>query len=299
MAHTTNKRESDIGYDDFTVNWKAVNSGNVKQSYEKGSVVYFVSKCNNTYNVDYGIVVDCYDDYVCLQLIAFPDYRLVNGIPYKDFPFVTEWRKIPKDFNPAIAKDYVCEIKDDRYYHGCYVDISNPQEILEMYHAGKLVNVQDIEHTTIQCDFDAKYGYRLRKGCDGRWDGDGYYTDCGNDPHRKYQERALAYRHKTSAAYVGLRYAQCFDTFEGAEENVNWFESMVAEQQEMTEREFAMRQIKYDIDKSFSPEDRQKAIEFFDNIEGLENIESCYGVNCIQWRKLGAKKWNTYPKEDE
>lgn len=298
MAHTMNKREYDVGYDEFTVNWKAVNSKSVKSNYEKGSVVYFVAKYNNQYNVDYGIVVDCYSDYVCLQLIAYPDRRLANGIPYKDFPNMTEWRKLPKDFEMWDGVASVCEVKYDQKFFKDFVDISKPAEILRAYASGELVNVQDIDHSILQIDVDPRYGYRLRKGGDASWIYNSHYTCAGNNPIDS-ELHNVSYKHKTAASFVGLGYTQCFTNFYDAQENVEKFNELIGEQMNMTELEFAKKQIEYDIDKSIKLEDRQKAIEFFDNLEGLENIETRPSYNGVEWRKLGAKKWNTYPENEE
>lgn len=89
------------------------------EKYPPESVVYFVEgDIPYGYSVNFGIVKEYYSDRILLQMVHLKDCRLINGIPWNDFPDWSEWKKVPKGWENArgcrieheVAKAYDLEI---------------------------------------------------------------------------------------------------------------------------------------------------------------------------------------------
>ena len=67
--------------------------------FQPGDVVYWVGRHRHSpyeYYVDYGIVDEEFSDAVCVDRLHIRDNRYINDVPYKEFPSVTKWQKVPK-----------------------------------------------------------------------------------------------------------------------------------------------------------------------------------------------------------
>lgn len=126
-----------------------------------GSVVYFVDKFKykipgHTYGVSFGIVEEHYTSEICLQLIEPKDTRLINGVPILECPCVGPWHKLPNG--------WTCDTKlfeESNSESLKLPDIKDPQDILNAYKSGVLVNVQDNPHSRAETEIDKYCGWRI------------------------------------------------------------------------------------------------------------------------------------------
>lgn len=291
MPHTTDKRSFDIGIDEVTINPEFLKpDGNCKHEFQRGSVVYFVSRHGNRYFVDYGLVYDNFDDGICLQLLETRDRRLVNGIPYKEFPDCTEWRKLPMGYSFADPLGQLCSRSFDSERPTDKVDITTPESILSAYECGALVKVQDVDHTVLVADIDYRYGYRLRKT------GGGYF---GNSHYGCAAMKPVNYHHFTRNEYISLVDCQLFATYEEAKARVDWFEEMIERQKSMREIDWTESQIRLDVDNwaglyDKTDDEKQKALDTIFALDDWSEIETrvCYGG--LEYKRLQNKKWIHY-----
>lgn len=93
--------------------------------------------------VFFGIIEEHYAKEICLQLIEPKDTRLFNGVPIVNLPKVGEWIPLPKG-QKRVGVDTIVITKSEVL--DLNINIKDPQAILDAYHSGILVNIQDQEY---------------------------------------------------------------------------------------------------------------------------------------------------------
>lgn len=244
------------------------------KEYPVGSVVYYLHKDKNDYDVEFGLAVANYEECVLLEKLTLRDRRLVDGIPYKDFPSYTEWRKLPEEFDWDNQVDSVCKRELAPLPQGYeYVDVHNPEAILQAFQDGRLIKVSQYDQTHLTVELDARHGYRLRK--------------TGNS---KYPDMPK---------HVGIEYSRCYPTWAEAEKHVEEYRDDVYRQMTMSEHEWNVQEMQCDVDwwanvNHITPEERQKAVDFFLGMKDFDEIETSVMWNALVWKKWKNKKWEVY-----
>lgn len=281
MSYSTDKRK-EIGIDSFLCN----RDSNTKQrEYKKGSVVYFITKKNNEYFIDYGLAVDNYQDYVTLEILEPRDRRLIDGIPYKEYPAYSDWRKLPASFDWNNQLGSVCEMTmEDMTDDDKAVDITSPESILTAFNNGALVKSRTVDHSRLHIMIDSRYGYRLFKS---------YVCVTDDDEHFPAIARA------TNTA---IDYCRCFPTYEAAQHRIEDYLNEIKKQMAMSEHDWNVEMVTEDVEwwcsgNKKSEEDKRKALDFLLNLEDFDEYETRAVGPTLEYRKLGNKKWIDYSPE--
>lgn len=283
MPITTDKRET-IGLDPVTVDWSKVEGHpdyNPKEVPE-GSVVYYIRKKDNRYYVDYGIVYQHYADCVLIQKLTPRDRRLVvsafsrKPIPFSEFPYNTEWRKLPKGWSWDTRMFEIVDAPMEDEEAAYKLDLENPATIIEAYNRGYLVNVRDVPYEKIDAVIEKANGYKLT---------------------RKSKEDL--YKQPDT---VGIDFHQCFASYAEAKQACDKAEAELAAQSEMTDEEWSVSLIDHDLDRwqklySISEENKRRAREFLMNRERVEDLETRIVSGGIQFKYWKNTKWMNIPVE--
>lgn len=289
MPITTDKRNT-IGIDPVMVDWSKFEK-NPKLNPKDipiGSVVYYVRKSHNKYSVDYGIVYDHYSDCVMIQRVCLRDRRMIKSawsdkpVKWKDFPYHTDWYKLPKGWTWNTELYEICSepmSEEEEAFQRLRID--QPENIIEGYNKGYLVNVRDVPYEKIEVVIEKSNGYKLTRQSMGS--------------QRIYD----GYRPVDT---VGVSPFQCFSTYAEAKASCEKAEAELLAQSEMTDYEWSVKLIKDDIDRwagwyGISNENKARATDFLMSLDDLEDIETKVESGTIQFRKYGKKKWNALPIE--
>ena len=248
-------------------------------TYAPGTVVYFAglartpwyTKCRKT--VLYGIVVENYTDGIILQMIEPKDTRKIDGVPIKDYPAASEWRKLPKGWSwkTNLVPQHTGSISvflDDEVQKPKDLNIENPETILELYKNGYLVNVQDNDHCTLNSEIDNRYGYRIVK------------------QYNEYYQ-----------PFVSLPWRDAHDTYAGAKAIVEAEEAELKRQSELTDLEWSVEQIERDIDRwafffGKTEQEKEKLRGWMMALKDLENVETRVANGTFEWKYFKNKRWS-------
>lgn len=245
--------------------------------FDVGSVVYFVGFDPNRHLLGYlskkcvlyGIVKDNYTDGVMLQLVELKDTRKVDGVPIKDFVSPSPWRKLPKGWTWntrlfEITSDDA-EIRAKAISHR----IDNPNDILEMYANGVLVDVCNNDHAKIEAEVDSRKGYRLVK------------------------------RYETGKPdVVSVPYHEAYETWAEANAVVEAEEIELKRQADLSDHDWSVEQICRTIwhwQKVFSKTDAEaeKLKDFMLSLKNIEDVETRIADKTFQWKYCKNKAWLT------
>ena len=234
-----------------------------------GEVAYYIKNTDTPYKytVHWGIVEEHYHYEVVLQLYEPRERRLINGIPYNDFPNVTEWKKLPKgwtystnlysfDFEP---------IETDKHYY-----LSEPDDLKRAIADGELVKVREKQHTHIDVEIDSKKGYRLVKK---------------SEPYSYHQD------------WVSKPYMEIYATYEEAQTKIHEIEAEFMRQAELSDYDWSVEQIDKTLNlwKGLSGSSENEVKQYRDWLLGMSNVEDIevrlFGGN-IQWKYWKNKRWN-------
>ena len=133
--------------------------------FQSGDVVYWVGRRRHSpYEcyVDYGIVDEEFSDGVCVDRLHIRDNRYINDIPYKEFPSVTKWQKLPKGwtYNTEL---FEMEWRNNDWAVLNTLRIDNPEDIKKALELGILIYLKDYDQTVPHSEVSNKLGWRIRK----------------------------------------------------------------------------------------------------------------------------------------
>ena len=241
--------------------------------FQPGDVVYWVGRHRHSpyeYYVDYGIVDEEFSDAVCVDRLHIRDNRYINDVPYKEFPSVTKWQKLPKGwtYNTEL---FVMEWRNNDWAVLNTLRIDNPEDIKKALELGILVYLKDYDQTVPHSEIDKKLGWRIRKECD---------------------DSVYVYPHVT------LQKDNAFKTYAEAQAVIDAQEAEWKRQSELTDEEWAVEQIDHDLQRwakiySKSPEEVQKVRDFLLGMNKVEDIETRVFDGDFQWKYWKNKKWRT------
>lgn len=241
--------------------------------FQPGDVVYWVGRRKHSpyeYYVDYGIVDEEFSDAVCVDRLHIRDNRYINDIPYKEFPSVTKWQKLPKGwtYNTEL---FAMEWRNNDWAVLNILRIDNSEDIKTALEKGILVYLKDYDQTVPHSEVDKKLGWRIRKEHD--------------DSVYKYP-------------FITLQKNNAFKTYAEAKAVIDAQEAEWKRQSELTDEEWSIEQIDYDLQRwakiySKSPEEMQRVRDFLLGIDKIEDIETRVFGEDFQWKYWKNKKWRT------
>jgi len=241
--------------------------------FQSGDVVYWVERRRHSpyeYYVNYGIVDEEFSDAVCADRLHIRDNRYINDIPYKEFPSVTKWQKLPKGwtYNTEL---FEMEWRNNDWAVLNTLRIDNPEDIKKALELGILVYLKDYDQTVPHSEVDKKLGWRIRK---------------------EYDDSTYIY------PYISLQKDNAFKTYEEAQAVIDAQEAEWKRQSELTDEEWSIEQIDHDLQRwakiySKSPEEVQKVRDFLLGMDKVEDIETRVFGGDFQWKYWKNKKWRT------
>ena len=241
--------------------------------FQSGDVVYWVGRHRHSpyeYYVDYGIVDEEFSDAVCIDRLHIRDNRYINDVPYKEFPSVTKWQKLPKGwtYNTEL---FAMEWRNNDWAVLNTLRIDNPEDIKKALELGILVYLKDYDQTVPHSEIDKKIGWRIRK---------------------EHDDSVYVYPH------VILQKDNAFKTYAEAQAVIDAQEAEWKRQSELTDEEWAVEQIDHDLQRwakiySKSPEEVQKVRDFLLGMDKVEDIETRVFDGDFQWKYWKNKKWRT------
>lgn len=241
--------------------------------FQPGDVVYWVGRHRHSpyeYYVDYGIVDEEFSDAVCVDRLHIRDNRYINDVPYKEFPSVTKWQKLPKGwtYNTEL---FAMEWRNNDWAVLNTLRIDNQEDIKKALELGILVYLKDYEQTVPHSEIDKKLGWRIRK---------------------EHDDSVYVYPHIT------LQKDNAFKTYAEALAVIDAQEVEWKRQSELTDEEWTVEQIDHDLQRwvkiySKSPEEVQKVRDFLLGMNKVEDIETRVFDGDFQWKYWKNKKWRT------
>lgn len=241
--------------------------------FQPGDVVYWVAhhKWSTDMYVDFGIVTEEFSDAVCADKLHIYDNRYINGIPYKDFPDVTSWQKLPKGWSYNTVLFDVERKPKEGHDLLKNLQITNPEDIKYALVNGFLVNLKDYDQTVPHSEVSNKLGWRIRK---------------------EHDSFSYVYPHVT------LQKDKAFKTYAEAQSVIDAQEAEWKRQSELTDKEWSIEQIDHDLQRwakiySKSPEEVQKVRNFLLGMDKVEDIETRVFGGDFQWKYWKNKKWGT------
>ena len=241
--------------------------------FQPGDVVYWVGRHRHSpyeYYVDYGIVDEEFSDAVCVDRLHIRDNRYINDVPYKEFPSVTKWQKLPKGwtYNTEL---FAMEWRNNDWAVLNTLRIDNPEDIKKALELRILVYLKDYDQTVPRSEIDKKLGWRIRKEHD-----DSFYV----------------------YPYVSLQKDKAFKTYVEAKAVIDAQEAEWKRQSELSDEEWSIEQINNDLQRwakiySKSSEETQRVRDFLLGMDKVEDIETRVFGGDFQWKYWKNKKWRT------
>ena len=241
--------------------------------FQSGDVAYWVERRRHSpyeYYVNYGIVDEEFSDAVCVDRLHIRDNRYINDIPYKEFPSVTKWQKLPKGwtYNTEL---FEMEWRNNDWAVLNTLRIDNPEDIKKALELGILVYLKDYDQTVPHSEVSNKLGWRVRK---------------------EHDNSSYIY------PYVTLQKDNAFKTYEEAQAVIDAQEAEWKRQSELTDEEWSIEQIDHDLQRwakiySKSSEEVQRVRDFLLGMDKIEDIETRVFGEDFQWKYWKNKKWRT------
>jgi len=241
--------------------------------FQSGDVVYWVAhhKWSADMYVDFGIVTEEFSDAVCADKLHIYDNRYINGIPYKDFPDVTPWQKLPKGWNYNTVLFDVERKPKEGHDLLKNLQITNPEDIKYALANGFLVYLKDYDQTVPHSEVSNKLGWRIRK---------------------EHDDSVYVYPHVT------LQKDKTFKTYEEARAVIDAQAAEWKRQSELTDEEWSKEEIERDLERArashnFSVEDCDKIRGFLFGMDHIDSIETRIYCGEFQWKYEKNKRWNS------
>ena len=241
--------------------------------FQSGDVAYWVERRRHSpyeYYVNYGIVDEEFSDAVCVDRLHIRDNRYINDIPYKEFPSVTKWQKLPKGwtYNTEL---FEMEWRNNDWAVLNTLRIDNPEDIKKALELGILVYLKDYDQTIPHSEVSNKLGWRVRK---------------------EHDNSSYIY------PYVTLQKDNAFKTYEEAQAVIDAQEAEWKRQSELTDEEWSKEEIERDLERArvshnFSVEDCDKIRDFLFGMDHIDSIETRIYCGEFQWKYEKNKRWNS------
>lgn len=233
-----------------------------------GSIAYFLenSKASGKKEINFGIVEEHYASSIALHLIEPRDTRRIDGVPVKEFTTPTRWQKLPKGWSYDTK---LFEVTWDSLPEVVSYRIDNPEQILQLYKDGYLVNVEDNDHADFLSDIDKKYGWRIVR----------------EYPMFEYHP-----------SYISVNFRNVFTSYADAQAALDKINAEYSRQANLSDYDWAVEQIDHELDRwaklcSITDIEKQKYRDWLLEQDDVEDIEVRIAQGGIQWKYCKNKKW--------
>lgn len=252
----------------------------LREKFPRGSVAYYIDGkygsnygqvLTDLYPISFGLVDEHYPSSVVLRKICPVDTRRFDGKQLIDIPTISEWRRIPKDWTWNTKLDY--EVTNVSAHE---VDITNPDDIIQAYNDGLMIDVREYDCARIDVEFgdgDNKGLYRIRK---------------------KYD--------KLPMDYIDIPWYKIFATYEEAKEEHDKLVDEFNRVRNLSDLDWSIEQIDNALDRwasvyDIGQETKDKVRSFLMEKDDLEDL--CVRVfdGTIQWKYDRNTRWNTINPE--
>lgn len=236
-----------------------------------GEVVYYIKKNGNReWKVEFGTTQGQFLGEIIIKLYALLETRLVNGIPYNDFPRITELKKLPKGwtYNTKLFEYSRAKIPEEMRQSASTTSIRDREGIKKLIDMGYFVSVSSKDDSHIEVEFVNHEGYRLVKKS---------YLDEYRDANT------------TCRAY------EVFTDYDEAQKYVDEHYSEMQFESNMSDLEWSVYQIDRVLDKTsmyFTETKRNGIREHLLEMKNVEDIEIRFFNGRIQWKYWKNSRWN-------
>lgn len=236
-----------------------------------GEVVYYIKKNgNHDWKIEFGTIREQFRGEVVINLYEPLDTRLVNGIPYNDFPRMTELKKLPKGwtYNTKLFEYSSAEIPEEMAKLANDISYRDREGIKKLINIGYFVPVSSIDHSHIEAEFINHEGYCLFKN---------YYP---NEYH---------------ATNTTCRASELFTDYDEAQKYIDEHYAEMQFESNMSDLEWSVYQIDRVLDKTsmyFTETKRSGIREHLLEMENVEDIEIRLFGDKIQWKYWKNSRWN-------
>ena len=244
-----------------------------RNQFQPGDLVFFkdTTKGTNIPFTNCGLVIECYQTEVWIDLLDTNFTATVLGTPIKDFLFPSRWRKLPKNWsNPIGDGDFWDYYK--RHYVPLpleYQKVKFDEKILrQLIDCGYYCTVAENDYTKVEKQIDKHSGWRIIK----------------------------SFSQNYPKARTCLTYDKVFKTIQEVEDVIAAEKKELDRIANMTDYEYQVEQINrhihwYGDRKGLSEADMQEVLERFQSMENFEDIETRVSHLGIEWKYIKNKKW--------
>jgi hypothetical protein len=251
-----------------------------EKRFNTGDIVYWCHQNGNKYTVKYGMVDEQFSDAVCIDYLHLKEDRLIDGVPIKEFPSMTKYRKLPKGWSydtqlfeitlADVVKPITEKLKEQGIdFNPKNIKIDDPEGLKKAYEYGYLVKDETIYHGNVEAEID-KEGYRIVKK----------YPMWVNHISR-----------------VSVRPDKVYYTYAEAQKDVDAKLQEFERQSNLSDYDWSIEQ----IDKVLNmwaeiysiPEDiKLKHRRWLLDMDRVEDIDVRISIGNLQWKYDKNKKWN-------
>lgn len=248
--------------------------------YNHGDIVYWVKYRlleKPSLEIECGVVDEEFSGTVLVDRLHVRDTRYLEGIPYKDYPGVSNWRKLPKGWTYN-TKLFELEYKGENIPFT--LDIKKPEEIKKCLENGILIFLKDYDQSYPTSEVDLKSGWRIRKQYAGVYSSLRYV-----EPHIS----------------INKCENNIFTKYEHAQERIDAIEKEWKRQSELTDKEWNIENIDRKIDYwgylfQKTKEEKEYLRNFLlsqPNVEDIEVRISGGEVGAFQWKYEKKRRWSS------
>lgn len=249
---------------------KTINGRFSKMKFKHGDIVYWVERDGFDLYIDFGVVDEEFSNAVAIDRLHLRDTRKIEGIPYKDFPMISNWRKLPKNlsYNKRL---FMVDLQDEELENLSEEesDITKPENIKNLLDRGIYIYLRVYEQSYPTTEVDTKLGWRIKKS-------------------------TLGYRYVSPS--VSLNKNEVFTKYSDVQDKVNAIEKEWNRQANLSDEEWNIEQIDREIDRwgwlfDKTIDDKKRAKDFLLSQDRIEDIEIRVCSFGLQWKYSDKKKW--------
>lgn len=236
--------------------------------FNRGDIVFFI----NGLDVDWGEVLEIYDDKYGLQVYETKDLRLLNGIPIDEYKFDDKYHKLPKGWT------WDTPLYDLSIDTGKFIGITLPKTVDEIRHCidiGFFVKPSDQSKNYLVDAEVNKNGYRLVFRYDS-----GYFHKIDWIGNRR------------NSNYRSIPFYNCFATYEETQDVISQYKKEIESQANMTDREWCLYEIRRVAERcNYSESEVNYIINMFERDHKLEKIEVRNSLGTLEWKYEDQRTW--------
>lgn len=240
-----------------------------RTDFKTGQIVFYIKGRYPHYTISVGVIgTMCSHCGLYVFPLYFRYYKTINGILKEDFKTPSPWVRIPKEYfkedNYELFHEESSLPKELSKYN---VDL---KDIKEAYKLGLLVKAEEIDQSHFEVEFDnSRAFFRIV---------------------RRYSDKDRLIN------TLSLSSAECFSTYEDAEEMINIIKNEYVRKANLSDYELSVEDIDYHLDLwsstyNISEFDKEAVRKFLLSKENVEDIETSFFGDKIRWRYADQLTW--------